>query len=244
MGIVLDRDSSVPLYLQLSEGFVGEIQAGSMPLNAMIPPERTLMKEHDVSRATVRQALDRLAALGYLRKEHGRGNFISMPGASSSPGSFYDFAEEMQAVGQTGKTEIVFFRIVQCYPDLASILGLTSKDYVYKFIRLHFADNVPVLLETTYLPYAIFESLSRGDLQKASLKEIITVWFRKAITQTEESFGLVVLESGQASLLGAATGESALQRHRVSFCNDQAIEYTISLAVSKGIVFRTVARHT
>ncbi len=237
----LDKSSETPLYLQLSDCIIEKIQKGEILVDRMIPSERALMSQYDVSRATVRQALDRLAQMGYLRKQHGKGSFITLPGVRSNLGSFADFAQEMQAVGKSGTTEVLFFRIILCGPELAGILRLASgKDYVFKLIRLNLADGEPMLLETTYLPYWAFEGLNKEDIQKAPLNEIITVWYRKPVTRSEESYEIASLTGEEAATLRAAAGDPAMLKKRLSFSGEQVIEYTQSLSPQNRLVFRVV----
>lgn len=243
MGI-LDKQGATPLYVQLSDYLIDEIQRGDLVVNAMIPSERNLMTQFDLSRATVRQALDRIEKMGYLRKVHGKGSFITLPGIMNNIGSYTDFVEEMRAMGRRGTTEVLFFRIILCTPKLAAILGLAAdKDYVFKFIRLHCADKEPVLLETTYLPYGLFEGLDKADIAKAPLTEVLTVWYRKPITSSQESYQVTSLDQEEAALLAATPGDPAMHKQRVSFCGEQAIEYSSCISPKNRLVFHVLIQN-
>ena len=242
MDIRLDKNSEVPLYRQLADGIVRSVQAGELQINSMIPSERTFMEIYDISRATVRQAFDRLAKLGYLPREHGRGSFIELPGSSCQLGTFVDFKEEMNAVGREAETRILFFRIIRCYPQLAPVLALTEKDYVYKFIRLHLADGEPLLLETTYLPYSRFEGFTRQDIEKASLHEIISMWYRTPITRAVESFEICCLSDEEAKELRCGEKAPALRKKRISFFGDEIVEHTISVTPENRLIFKVVTQ--
>lgn len=73
----LQRDSSVPLYLQLTNILRQRITEGDWRQTGFqLPTEPELCQEFDVARGTVRQALSRLEQEGFLRRERGRGTFV------------------------------------------------------------------------------------------------------------------------------------------------------------------------
>ena len=70
-------DSSIPLYVQLSDLFRGRIARGEWPVGMQIPSLEQLMADFGVSRMTLRQAIEVLSREGLLSAERGRGTFVS-----------------------------------------------------------------------------------------------------------------------------------------------------------------------
>ena len=54
---VLDKQKSIPLYLQLKKLLEAEIARGSLPPHSRVPSERELGEQYGISRMTARQAL-------------------------------------------------------------------------------------------------------------------------------------------------------------------------------------------
>ncbi len=75
--MVLQRSRDVPLYLQLRTLLQQRIASGEWGPGAMLPAEHVLCAEYGVSRGTLRQALADLEAVGLLRREQGRGTFVT-----------------------------------------------------------------------------------------------------------------------------------------------------------------------
>jgi GntR family transcriptional regulator len=73
----LDKQLAVPLYHQLQGVLKTEIESGKWRPGEQIPTESRLAEDFGVSKITVRQALQELVDLGYIRREHGRGTFVS-----------------------------------------------------------------------------------------------------------------------------------------------------------------------
>jgi GntR family transcriptional regulator of arabinose operon len=76
MAVPLQRESGIPLYLQVSEVLIQRILSGEWPTGTNLPAEPTLCVEFGVARGTVRQALSKLEDEGYIRRERGRGTFV------------------------------------------------------------------------------------------------------------------------------------------------------------------------
>jgi len=71
-----------PLSLQVEQILIERIRSGHYPPDAQLPAEVDLAEEFNVSRATVRSALNTLATLGLIVRRHGAGTFVTSNRAS------------------------------------------------------------------------------------------------------------------------------------------------------------------
>ena len=58
--------TSVPLYIQIAESLLNQIESGELSAGDRLPSERRLSKTLGVNRLTLRQALSRLEAQGVI----------------------------------------------------------------------------------------------------------------------------------------------------------------------------------
>ncbi|NPV54273.1 MAG: extracellular solute-binding protein [Firmicutes bacterium] len=77
---MIDKASTIPYYLQVKEALLKDIAEGKYRPGDKIPAEVELCSIYGVSRPTIRQAFDDLEREGLLRREKGRGTFITQPG--------------------------------------------------------------------------------------------------------------------------------------------------------------------
>jgi len=75
--IVIDRDSRTPLFRQIEDQLRGMILVGSLSGGTRLPASRALATDLGVSRQTVVQVLESLAAEGFLEMRHGSGTFVA-----------------------------------------------------------------------------------------------------------------------------------------------------------------------
>src|SRR3954452_15298191 len=71
----IDRSSSVPLYKQIKEILIEELQAADGETGRPFSTEHELVQRFHVSRAPVRQALKELVDDGYVYRERAKGTF-------------------------------------------------------------------------------------------------------------------------------------------------------------------------
>src|SRR5215813_2833747 len=91
----LDKELPVPLYHQLQAVLKAEIESRKWHPDEQLPNEAKLAERFGVSKITVRQALQELADLGYIRREHGRGTFVCRRKFEESPRDLTSFTEQM-----------------------------------------------------------------------------------------------------------------------------------------------------
>ena len=67
---------SLPLYIQISEMLIREIQSGRLSDGARLPPEREMAADLKISVGTLRKALAVLTEKHLIERRHGSGNYI------------------------------------------------------------------------------------------------------------------------------------------------------------------------
>lgn len=83
--IELDRNSQVPLYLQIKNRLRDLILSGALPEGTQLPPERKLAATLGVTRGTVTNAYRELVADGLAEARVGRGTVVRRPSQTPSP---------------------------------------------------------------------------------------------------------------------------------------------------------------
>ena len=74
---MINKYSNVPLYSQLKQMIIDKINDGEYAPDAKIPSEQELCEEYDISRPTVRQAINELTISGSLYRLKGKGTFVA-----------------------------------------------------------------------------------------------------------------------------------------------------------------------
>ena len=72
----LDENSALPLYQQLQRALRRAIEARLIAPDDALPPERDIAEDFQISRITVRKAIDGLVGEGLLMRRQGAGTFV------------------------------------------------------------------------------------------------------------------------------------------------------------------------
>ncbi len=187
-------------YEELARTLHGRIRSGLYPLGAKLPSEAELMSETGFSRSTVRRALAMLVDDGLVRKERGRGAFVShVPTLDEIEMPFSSFTRKSEVAGSNASTRLVDAGHAEAAGKIARFLNVAAGTSLVKIVRLRYLDGQPFCIETTYLSQAycplIDEDLS-GSLY-AALRRL----FQKAPGRGHKTFEVCFANPNEAFLL-------------------------------------------
>ncbi len=170
---MLQNNSGIPLYQQLSETLEEQIRAGSYPPGAQLPSERKLAASYGISRLTVRRAIQILKQAGFVVVQHGRGIFVSRD--LKSPMSRIPLAERGFPLDQATSCEVLDTCVTQTDPGLARQLRLNPYDKIIRIRRIRAVNDQPVALDILNLPYPRCRAILSCDIiATQSLHELLT----------------------------------------------------------------------
>ncbi|MFS0824443.1 GntR family transcriptional regulator [Bacillus sp. 1P02SD] len=220
----------LPLYYQLMEKLVKKIEDNTWPEHHKLPSERELCEQYQMSRTTVRKAMELLEQNGYITTKHGKGSFVSPMVYDQSLVNFYSFTNEMKKLGKTPSSQVLDFQKLPCNSEVAAKLKIEEGDEVYEITRLRLADLKPMMYETSFLPVSRFENLTKERLEELPMYEIFSKDYRVQITNAHERFHAVLLEKEIRDIFGISESVPSLRIERTTFENQLVVEYTVSYA--------------
>ncbi len=227
---IINKNLKIPLYLQLMQEIIKKIDNGFYKENDKLPSERELCSMYNLSRITVRQALQELEREGYINKVHGVGTFIAPKRYDQPLVKLYSFTEEMKKIGKNPSTKVIEFTTLTIDEHLAKKMNLLPNEEVYKIIRLRLADNEPLIYETTYLPKQKFPNLSANDLVTRPMYTVFYEDYRIEVTRAVETFSATVVREDESKYLEVNANQPAMLITRHAYFKDQLIEFTVSVA--------------
>lgn len=159
-----------PIYKVIENDIKLKINQGELKSGDLVPSENELKDQYNVSRMTVRQALNNLVNDGYLFRHKGKGTFISQRKIEKNIHGVRSFTEEMAATGRKVSNKILSFERVEATADIADKLFLNEGDEVIHVERVRYGNNIPVLFEQLYIPGNLFKTIAKENLQGSFYK--------------------------------------------------------------------------
>ncbi|WJY29034.1 MULTISPECIES: GntR family transcriptional regulator [Sporosarcina] len=216
---MVDKQSSIPIYVQIEELLRERIACGTYPVNSLIPSERELSEQFGVSRMTVRQSLMNLVKEGLLYREKGRGTFVAEEKMEQPLNGLTSFTEDMKARGFVPGTALVSFKEVKPDKQVAARLGLPAGALVYQIVRVRYADNTPMAIERSFLPVALLPDLTEAALQ-GSLYAYIEQECGLVIGQAVQRMEAALAKQEDAEFLQISLPAAVVLIERVSALDD------------------------
>jgi GntR family transcriptional regulator len=214
-----------PKHAQLRDA-LAELAATELRPDAAIPSERELMATYDVSRATVRKAIDGLVADGLLTRVHGRGTFVARPRLESRL-HLASFSQDMRRRGLTPSTRLLAVELDRPPAEVAKALDLDGEGKAWRLDRVRLADGQPIALENGWYPQAPLPGLDRHDLG-GSLYELFADVFGLTIDTAEQTLWGESADDVVAARLDAPVHTPLLVFRRVASAAGRPIEYVVS----------------
>ena len=206
MSEIIDFNNPIPKYLQISNWLEGMILKGRYGVGDRLPSESSLAEICGVNRNTVRQAISELVAKGLISKKNGVGSFISARDPSPVKYTLQNissFTDDMLSMGIVPKTKILSQKVAEADVELAEKLMLGGDKRVILTKRLRLGNDIPMVIERSYLPHGEYKSLLEMKLT-GSLYHILTEKFGTELHRSIQTFRAVVLSAEDAKLLDLA----------------------------------------
>ncbi|AVK61229.1 GntR family transcriptional regulator [Lactobacillus sp. CBA3605] len=189
-----------------------------------LPTEKTLMARFNVSRNTIRKAIDVVFRHGLLRRVQGSGNFIIKPPENSTTvlNLSIGFDQSSMVAGGPLTSKVVTFDKVEANQRLAQQGNITVGTELYRVIRLRYLKDELYDLEESYFPRTVVPFMSADSVQHS-----IFVFLREAYgitgSTTENYVHQVRLDAERAALLEQPVGDKTMRLDGINYLTDGTV---------------------
>jgi len=242
--MVLNKDSPKPLYEQIKDYILAQIQSGAYPPHTQLPSERQLAMQLDVNRLTVSKAIRELVQAGWLYVQIGKGTYISGQPIDQQITALTSFTEEMTRRGQAVTSRVLRAEITSAPRQIADDLGLAPVVDVVVLERVRYVSNQPMAIEEAYFVAARCpDILTQHDFTHTSLYAVLGETYGIQLTHAEQTFEARAASRNEARLLEIARGAPVLAIRRIAYAqDDQPFEVVQSVYRGDRYKFRAALR--
>jgi GntR family transcriptional regulator len=220
--------SGAPLYLQLRRSIEDAVNRGVIGPGDALPSERDIASKADMSRVTVRKAVQDLVKGGILVQRHGSGTFVAprMERVEQSLSRLTSFTEDMARRGMSVRSEWLERGLYAPSPEEMMVLGLASDELVARVARLRIANDTPLAIERAALSATV---LPDPGAIGSSLYAALEAGHSRPVRAVQR-ISATNLGEADAQLLEVAPGSAGLRIERIShLASGKVIEFTRSI---------------
>lgn len=153
---MLDQNALTPLYEQLKNAIKEDIKAQIYRPGDRMPSEAEMEEKYQVSRITVRKAVKELCDEEILVRRQGKGTFVLNNGVYSRIDRLAGFHDSLGEQGKKVEVKVLEKSIGKPKPSYARDLQMAPQDDIVYLKRIMYADDIPVMIDTCYIPMKRF----------------------------------------------------------------------------------------
>lgn len=163
----------IPRHSQISQWLRSQIEKGVYETDEKLPSENELAKKFDVSRVTIRRALQSLESDSIIYRCQGLGSFVSDERATHDLVKLTDFNEDMAKAGLEPSSVVQMFKTVDTPDWLSPLLHIDEGSKVLQIDRLRLGDGEPIAFDSTWLPILYGQLLNESDLTDSTIYRLL-----------------------------------------------------------------------
>ncbi len=156
-------------YQEVAEAIRSDVAHGVLSAGELLPSEAELSAAHDVSRVTIRKALEQLRGEGLVDSRQGFGWFVGSGAIRQSLDSLETIEDQLAEAGRTSERRVLRFRFIAAPGEIAGLLG----PEVLEVVRLNLADDEPFAQVTVWCKASLGADLSRSDVEESTFVDLL-----------------------------------------------------------------------
>jgi len=219
----------VPAYMNVYTQLKGMIFDDTYTIGLLMPTEPDLCKMFNVSRTTVRKAMELLEQGGFVKIQQGRGTEVLDYKTTQNLNLVSSFTETLELKGY--KVQSKSMHIDMCVPptNVLDDLNQPADTQVIRIQRIQLANGKPVALMTNY----VIPDLVPGILSDAgtfvSLYHHLESKYGIMITAAKDNIKAKVADYLESELLQIPPGSPLLVDRRITYSSGRPIEVVMMI---------------
>lgn len=210
---------SSPIYIQIHNDIKRAIEAGKWAVGDRIPSERELSRNFDVSRMTLRQAIQTLVDEGILERQVGSGTYVANQKVQEKMSGVTSFTDLMLTQGKQPTSKTISYHVMNPSLSEAEKLKLNEDDQVLRMERIRYGDDVPICFEVATVPEKLVDGLSKKEVTN-SLYRALEDKKQLSPGKAQQTVSAMSASERIAEYLSIKRGDAILRLRQVTYLQD------------------------
>lgn len=202
-----------PIFEKIAEDIRKKVNEGYYVTAQKLPSEYDLADEYNISRLTVRKAINLLINQNVLIKLSGKGTYVIKPHEQKKGSSeLIGFSEAARFYGDSPSTKIISVEQITTVPEkIAEALETTEMEEIIHVVRLRSLNEKPMTIENLYIYRRYLNDISKEALEESIFDQIeknIEIAYShqevEAVLATEETSELLEIKKNAPLLKSVA----------------------------------------
>lgn len=212
-------------YQRVVTTIIGDIETGKLKSNQQLASENKLAEIYNVSRITIRKALNELVQSNYITKAQGRCTIINNQIVDKKLNGIVSFTKSSLLRNELPTTRIIEIKLIEPTAFIAGILNIGINSPVWHLKRVRYTNGFPLIFEESYWVEAIVGTISEKDAVNSMFTFIKTIGIIPKLAK--QDLDAVVADVELAKQLDVHVGYPLL-RSTMIFYDTKNIPFEIS----------------
>ena len=215
-------------YQEIFNGLQEKILNGSYLAGVLLPTEKELQDQYQVSRDTVRKALRLLTEKGLIQKVQGRGSQVLKQELLNFPVSgLTSYKELVDSLGLNSQTRVISLDLMTVDEQTALQTGFPEGSQVWKVLRTRSIDGVVSVLDLDYLAKDCVPNLTQ-EIAQTSIYAYLEEDLGLDISYAQKEITIQASTERERLLMDNQDDYLVLIRSRVYLGDTRQFQYTES----------------
>jgi GntR family transcriptional regulator len=224
--------STIPRYLRVYGSLKAQVEAGDFKTGDFLPAEQELQKLFNVSRTTVRRAVELLAQEGFLSIQQGRGTEVLDFKTTQKLQYVTSFSETMRDKGFTVRSRDVTLDFITAPRRIAADMRLDADARLVRIQRVILANGKPIAIMVNYLLPELVPGIEKRIGAMKSLYAFLESEYNVVIDAATDYISAKAASAVEAGKLEIPKQSPLLVMKRITYSCGRPIEVAVSHIVA------------
>lgn len=212
-----------PAYMLIHDSLKKEIQDGKYLVSELLPTEPELEKIFNVSRTTIRRAMELLKEEGLVEIKQGRGTIVLDYRTKQDLNKVTSVTESLRRRGYDVRTKSMYIDIIPASEELGKELGIKHGDMVARVQRIQLADENPVVIMKNFIPYNLVPNFPQFTNKFSGLYQFLEEQYHLEINAANDKIFAKSADFVESEMLSIQPGTALLCIHRICYNDKEPI---------------------
>lgn len=204
------------MYHQIKQDVKGKIKSEKFAVNEPIPSESELISLYNVSRMTVRLAIQELEKEGYVKKVQGKGTFVKRKKLTQELNKITSWSETVRSQGMIAETKLVETAEVYASEELAEQMQIAPGTKLYSIQRIKSVDGEPIGISHVYVVADLVPGLIDDPGIEDSIYDVMEKRYNVELCTSSEIVSARAADEQEAARLNIKPGRPLINVSRLT----------------------------
>ena len=222
-----------PVYQLVYKNVKQDIMEGRYAVGDKLPSESEMQAMYNVSRTTVRKAVEMLANDGFVYIKQGKGTIVIDHTIKQSYNKMNSFTQTLRGMGYA--VSLKNLSISRAFADatVAKCLEVEVGHELACIQRIPLADEHPAAIITNYIPYERVQGIEQHENEIVSLYSFLEAQYGLIVDSAHDAITARTATFEQSCILGCPLGAPMLYTRRVCYAGGKPVCYDLVYALAQ-----------